>query len=155
MFLTSLQHFEGEWRVGLGRRTFNASLDTAEAVEVGWFELKSVRARNGKAARPTNPMFRKTKNYNGRQAKGMKVSLERLADFLEFNVSVTEKSHVDEPNQLKIGTVRALICNYSHLRRTMPQEGGEQGELQRGAGARTVRRWIRPLRPTVSQNAYG
>ena len=118
IFFIELEHFEGEWKVGLGRRTFNETLDHMGNVEVEWFELKKARARQGTEPWPKNPIFQQTRVYRGnsRQLLGMKKSVEKLADFLNVAVTVTAKSVSHEP-RLTADSIRALTMHATHLRR--------------------------------------
>jgi hypothetical protein len=56
LLLIELEHFEGVWKVGLGRRTFNDDLDTRERVEIEWYRLKASKARSGRVSHRTNPL---------------------------------------------------------------------------------------------------
>ena len=107
LFFVSLQHREGELKVGLGRRTFNNALDDSDShkYEIEWFERKNKRERSwGK-----QPGFRLTVGGYDRSRKPYPSrSLEAFADFLPVAVQLTPASAGSDQPALSQACLLAL-----------------------------------------------
>jgi hypothetical protein len=89
LFLVRLAHFEGEFALGLGRRTF-AKTDTAKTVEMEWFERKNKR-------RPSwgqQPAFKLTRVYQGRR-----VVPEKSEEEVESFLPIVVEARMNNPNE--------------------------------------------------------
>jgi hypothetical protein len=85
LFLVKLAHYEGEFALGLGRRTF-AETDTAEEFEMEWFERKNKK----QSAWGKRPGFKLTvAAYDKRRKPIPQKSPESLSDFLEVIVETS------------------------------------------------------------------
>lgn len=108
LFLINLQHAEGEFAVGLGKRTFNTDVDDDDAgkYEIQWFERKSKRQNNW-GQRPQFCIAVEEQATRNRKKTPM-TSVELLSDFLKLAVKTTPKSmHTDNP-VLTMETMQAL-----------------------------------------------
>ena len=98
LFLIKLQHPEGEFAVGLGRRTFNDDMDgeTAQAFEIEWFERKNKKV----ASWGKQPGFRPAvESYDAQRKPRIMCSVEQICDFLPVAVKVTPATEgSDEPS---------------------------------------------------------
>lgn len=107
LFLIKLKHNEGEFAVGLGRRTFNEAVDLAHErrFEVEWFERKNKKEHSwGK-----QPGFRRAiGGYTSNRRKLYLTSVESLDDFLPLNVKCTKKTKGSDEPVLTQETVEAL-----------------------------------------------
>ena len=129
LWLVRLKHFEGEFALGLGRRTF-AAKDTASDVEIEWFERKNKRQSSwGK-----QPGFRLAiAGYDGRRRPLYEKSVEKTANFAPIIVGVTPKSKIDEPVLLQtcmdaIRVVQPGKCD-SESDASDSEEGEDEGEV--------------------------
>lgn len=86
LFLIELMNFEGEFRVGLGRRTFNSELDDLSngKYHIEWFERVSKRT----FAWGESPTFKLTDmgTNSRRQTLGPQTSVEDIKDFIQLKV---------------------------------------------------------------------
>ena len=98
LFLIKLEHPEGELAVGLGRRTFDATLDddVAQNYAIEWFERKNKRVPDwGK-----QPGFRLcVESIDSRRRRTISSSMENFSDFVPIAVAVTPATvGTDEPS---------------------------------------------------------
>ena len=118
LFLIELIHFEGEFRVGLGYRTFNSEVDEpGTQYEIAWYERKSKK----KHSWGRRPQFTLTKVFNNRrQLLGPILSVEPLCNFLPVQVQLTNSSSQTQEPMLKEATMSALRTKYPHLHQPAP-----------------------------------
>ena len=90
IFLIKLEHFEGEFPLGLAQRTFSMVVDNPaeDLYEVRWYERISKNCSWGR-----NPKFRWSKI----RFRGFRESAEARHDFLPLEVSLTDASTNDNP----------------------------------------------------------
>lgn len=106
LFFIKLKHFEGEFAVGLGRRTFNEEVDCLddEQVEVEWFERKSKKQDWG-----MKPAFQlSVAAYEKGRRKIYAKSVESLVDFIPIVVAVTKATLGTDNPVLSQNTMDAL-----------------------------------------------
>lgn len=109
LFLIQLTHHEGEFAVGLGRRTFNdkADLPKDSKYEIEWFERKNKKEHSwGK-----QPGFRLAICGYQNNQRGKPIytkSIESMDDFLSIAVQVTKKSKKSSEPVLSQDTMQAL-----------------------------------------------
>ena len=85
LFLIRLEHPEGEFAVGLGRRNFNDTYDTDKKICVEWFERKNKKSLSwGK-----QPAFRLAPASYVQRKVLAQTSVELLSDILPIAVKVT------------------------------------------------------------------
>ena len=99
-FLIELEHLEGEFSVGLGRRTFDAELDDAAdgLYEIEWFERKNKRTSSW----GFQPGFKLTvESYTSQRKPISQTSIESIGKFLPIVVSVAPSSKPNEPTLTK------------------------------------------------------
>ena len=95
-FLIELEHKEGEFAVGLGRRTFDADVDNEDKglYEIEWFERKNKRVDLW----GFQPGFKLTVGSYTRERKPISItSVEPRSKFLPIVVSIAPSSKEDEP----------------------------------------------------------
>ena len=107
LWLIRLEHFEGEFALGLGRRTF-ATSDTESHVEIEWFERKNKKQLSwGK-----QPGFRRAvAEFDRRRQPIYQKSVEKITNFLPIIASATPKSTINEPilSQICMDAIRVLL----------------------------------------------
>lgn len=106
LFLIRLKHCEGEFAVGLGRRTFDEAVDDAEngVYQIEWFERKNKKENNW----GIQPGFRLAiSGYHNRKPIFMK-STESIKDFMLLVVQVTKRSKGSDHPVLSQDTMQAL-----------------------------------------------
>ena len=117
-FLIRLENFEGEFRVGLGVRTHDASADQPadSKFQVRWYKRPPGAGHSwGKS-----PSFSwDIGGYDGRRKPLPSLSLEHRSDFLPLRVLQTDKSTAERP-RLKERTLDALRRVHPELRRERP-----------------------------------
>ena len=122
LFLFSLEHAEGEFAVGLGRRTFDADVDNAseQLYEIEWFTRKN--KKNDWGLRPAFKLKLAGYRKEGRRSVPYwQTSVEPIASFLPIVVK-TSGSAADEP-------VLTQDC-MSALRAYMKSRAAEAGEAE-------------------------
>ena len=87
LFLIELEHFEGEFKVGLGRRTFNDSVDDDSHVEIEWYKRSAKDPVWSKS-----PIFEWTiSGYNNRRASlGPTLSKEPIKALIDLEPKQTK-----------------------------------------------------------------
>lgn len=107
LFFIRLKHNEGEFAVGLGKRTFNKEVDSKEdgSFEIQWFERKNKREHCwGK-----QPGFRVAIQAYGNNRKPIPMtSVESLDDFISLAVETTKRSQGSNEPVLTQFTMTAL-----------------------------------------------
>ena len=108
LFLIELEHFEGEFKLGLGRRTFNDSVDDDKKMEIEWYERSNKKDKKWSK----QPKFKWTiRGYNGRrQTIGPTLSSEPISAFIDLEPKQTKGATEDQP-RLKESVVTALQNN--------------------------------------------
>ena len=97
IWLIRLRHSEGEFKLGLGRRTFAPS-DTQSVVEIEWFERKNKRQQSW----GMQPGFKLAiASYDRRRRPVFQRSPEKVSNFCPVIVSLTPKSTPHEPTLLQ------------------------------------------------------
>ena len=108
-FFFSLEHAEGEFAVGLGRRTFDSKVDNPSA---GLYEIKWYVRKNRKADWGQQPSFKwSIGDWSNARKPYPKVSVEPLTAFLPVVVELTLKSTREEPTITKacMAALRAFV----------------------------------------------
>lgn len=107
LFFIKLKHYEGEFAIGLGKRTFNKEVDgEAEGTfEIQWFERKNKKNHSwGK-----QPGFRVAiQGYSNNRKPIPMTSIESLEDFLPLAIEVTKRSQWSDEPVLSQDTMTAL-----------------------------------------------
>ena len=96
LFFIRLSHFEGELDVGLGRRSFDNTVDdpTQDLYEIEWFERKGKKQENW----GQTPQFRLTvAGYTSKRRPYPMKSLEPLSAFIPVQVQLAGKATSGEP----------------------------------------------------------
>ena len=123
LLLIELAQFENEFKVGLGVRTFNATMDDDKNVEISWYQPKS---RHFKWPRATQFKWTVAGYDRHRKSIGPTTSLEARSHILPIKVETTLGSSRDEP-RLKQSVVDTLRePEYAHLRREEPEAGEDE-----------------------------
>ncbi|KAL3894143.1 MAG: hypothetical protein SGPRY_013888, partial [Prymnesium sp.] len=87
-FFIELQHFEGEFKIGLGYLTLNAALDEpGEQYEIAWYERKSRTKHSG----GKTPAFKLTKVYTTAGGKCRGLCYENTMNALRARSSSEEE----------------------------------------------------------------
>lgn len=133
LWLIRLKHFEGEFALGLGRRTC-ATSDTECDVEIEWFERKNKKQSSwGK-----QPGFRlAVAEYDRRRQPIYQKSVEKITNFLPVIVTLTPKSTTNEPvlSQICMDAIRTSLptkCDTSDSD-SDSEEGDEGDEKEDGS----------------------
>ena len=114
LLLIELQHAEGEFKVGLGRRTFNSTMDKPEErkYEIQWFERKSRQDQWGQT-----PSFKLcVAGYDTSRRAIIACSVESAGDILAIEPRVTDGS-VSTPDtpRLRADVMQAVRQRYPQL----------------------------------------
>ena len=118
-FFIRLSHHEGEFAVGLGRRTFDAALDnpSEKLYEIEWYERKSKNRQSW----GQQPAFKLSiGGYSKKRKPYPLTSIEQLTSFVPVAVELTPKSSDNAP-------VLTKACTAA-LRSFIAGEAGEAGE---------------------------
>ena len=124
-FFIRLAHHEGEFAVGLGRRTFDAALDNlAENLyEIEWYERKG----KTRASWGLQPAFRwSVGGYNNKRKPFPMTSIEQLASFVPVGVELTPKSSGNAPVLTKacMAALRSFMAGEAPEAEASDTEGG-------------------------------
>lgn len=108
LFLIKLNHKEGEFPVGLGRRTFDPEMDclSESKYHIHWFERKN-KKRFSWGDTPCFVLAKSGYDKKTRKAIYYVTSVESFKDFIPLAIQVTKASLVDEP-RLTLDTVDAI-----------------------------------------------
>lgn len=112
LFLIQLKHQEGEFAVGLGRRTFNKDVDVTEEskFEIEWFERKN----KSKHCWGKQPAFRRAVHgYASNRKKIYSKSVESIDDFIQLAVKTTKATIGSDEPVLSQDTMDALRAKMS------------------------------------------
>lgn len=141
LFLIKLAHYEGEFNVGLGRRTFNDQMDcpNESTYEVQWFERKSKK----RCSWGTKPTFQFSKvACVGPKRMMHELTLESKDDFLPIAVDVTKSSKGTDCPQLNQATMEGLRSYMrtatSSSSKDKTAQAGNQPETRKGNSKRVI-----------------
>ena len=137
LWMIRLGHYEGEFPLGLGRRTFNTTTDSDTVVEIEWFERKGKQ----KDSWGKQPAFRlTTASYDGKRRPISQKTVEKVSNFLPIVVGVTRGSKgADEPtvSQSCMSALRSLapkpLEDGSESDEEPSDEEGEEEESDEGS----------------------
>lgn len=118
LFLIELDHLEGEFKVGLGRRTFSKDNDDLmqREVEVEWFE-RCNRRQHAWGDTPTFQLTVRGYDRRSRQSLGPVTSVEPIDRFLPVEVSLTKGSDpMSKPRLMAAVTAALRGESFAHLR---------------------------------------
>lgn len=154
LFFIKLAHYEGEFRVGLARRTFDADKDDEKSHKyaIEWFERKSKKESSwGK-----KPGFRLAiVDYDSRRKPIISSSVESLDDFLPIEVVLTKGSKVENEPTVNQDCMDALRSYMNMIRSSSSdEEDCSEEEEEDGDNSKEKPRPMRSTRKATLGKVY-